>query len=117
MCRAAEPGDSHLFEEWDNQKWQSPRTLAELGELVVDGLQGLLEHASMGWGGGPVQVSSGPEAGELQCAPPVESLALGGAQRGPNDASPCRLLLLRFNRLRFPPTSHTSLNHEVGRVR
>lgn len=98
------PGDSHLFEEREDQKGGSP--LAELCELVVDGLQGLLEHASMGWRGGTVQVSSGPEASELQRASPVESLALGGAQRGPGDASPCRFLLLRLNGLRFPPACH-----------
>ncbi|HEX2457147.1 MAG TPA: hypothetical protein VHI99_25840 [Vicinamibacterales bacterium] len=71
--------------------------LAELGELFVDGLKGLFEHAAVMWRSGLLEVVAGTGAGQLERFATLRIGALLFGKRGAHGARARGLVLLRLN--------------------
>jgi len=81
--------------------------LFELCQLAIEFGNRGLEHLAMSWGGGPRKIVLRPRARQLERAAPLPQRQSLGTSRRPTRRTR-GLLLLRFYRLRLPPTRHTS---------
>jgi hypothetical protein len=82
------------------------RRRLDRAKLVVYGINRLLKQRAMGWPCGTVEVFHGARARKLERATPAGALQIVCRQCRPFGACPCRFLLLRFDRFRFPPSCH-----------
>ena len=73
-----------------------------IAQLLVEGLQGLFEHAAVRRGGRAAEVLGGAGAGELQRAALFPPQQFGFTQAAHSGSRARCFLLLSFNRLGFP---------------
>ncbi len=78
----------------------------ELGELLINSGNRLLEHPAVGKRGRPVEVGDGACARELERRAALRDRALLGGQRWLSYLRARGLILLRLDRFRFPATRH-----------
>ena len=85
--------------------WSRARRL-RIAQLLVEGLQGLFEHAAVWHGGRAAEVLGGAGAGELQRAALFPPQQFGFAETAHSGSRARCFLLLSFNRLGFPASGH-----------